>query len=358
MPLIDRYLLRHLPLPFIIGLGVFVCIMLAEVAWKASGVLVGSGVSFAAVLRYFAYCIPRLAVWSTPVGMLVAVTMAMTSLARAGEVTAMRAGGASLPRIQAPWIAAAALLSGLAVWMNQSVVPTSTKRAYELFQQLTYTAPVAKEAWNELFRGPGGYLFYVRRMNPASGSLEGITIWRRNPRGQVMRLIVAKRATVMGKQWVLEDGYIRDFSPNGTPIGGPRRFRRHPMDMWPALHQYYSQQRTPYEMSITELGALARMLEATGKDAHRLLVHLHFKYSIPCATFVFVLIAGPLAHRYASLGPWAGLLLAIAIVFIYNGIRSWALALGLAGSLHPAIAGWLPNAIMAAGGIALLIAER
>ena len=278
MRLLDSYLLRQLPLPFIVGLGTFVCIMLAEVAWRASGVLFGPGISGITVIKFLLYSTPRLIVWSTPVGMVVAVSMAMVSLERAGEITAMRVGGASLLRIQLPWILVSVVLAGAAVWMNQAVVPYTTRRAYQLFQQLTYQAPVAREAWNELFRSPTGELFFVRRMNAASGTLEGITIWRRDRNGVVRRIVVAKRARVVGRQWVLEEGYVREFDAVGAPLGGPKRFDKLPIDMWAAIHHYYSERRTPYEMSISELGELARVLQAGGRDPHKLLVHLHFKY--------------------------------------------------------------------------------
>jgi lipopolysaccharide export system permease protein len=358
MRLLDRYLLRQLPLPFFVGLGCFVCIMLAEVAWRISGALIGSGISAATLAQFFFYSAPRAAVWSAPVGLLVAVSMAMTSLERRGEVTAMRAAGASLCRIELPWLIVGALVAALAVWANQTVVPKTTERSYQLFTQMTFQVPVVKEAWHQLFRSPNGDLFYVRRMNATQGKLEGITIWQRGQNGFVRRLIVAKSARVVDKQWVLEDGYVRDFDELCRPKGLPRVFTRLPISMWAAIQEYYADKRTPYEMSITELGQLARALEAGGKDARQLLVHLHFKYSIPCAAAVFVLVAAPLAHRYARLGTFAGLVLAIVILFLYNGVRSWTLALGLAGSLAPWVAGWLPNLLFGAIGAVLFLRQE
>ena len=358
MKIADRYLLRQLPWPFFVGLAVFVAIMLAEVAWRISGAIVGTKVSGAMLAEFFLYSAPRAAVWSTPVGLLVAVSMAMTALERHGEITALRVGGWSMPRIFAPWLAAAAVISALAVWANQAIVPRTTARAYEIFRQITLQAPVVKEAWDELFRDPAGNIYFVHHMRPQENILEGITIWRTDRSGRVRRLIVARSASVVGKQWVLHNGYWRDFDAAGRPAGEPVRFENLKVELWAAIHQYYADRRTPYEMSITELSGLAHALEAGGRDAHQLLVHLHFKYSIPAAGFVFVLIAAPLAHRYARLGPFAGLVLAIAILFLYNGLRSWALALGLAGAIPPAVAGWSADVVFGLAGVALLVYYR
>ena len=73
---------------------------------------------------------------------------------------------------------------------------------------------------------------------------------------------------------------------------------------------------------------------------------------------VFVLIAAPLAFRYAQHGTYAGVVLAIVIVFLYNGVRSWTLAFGLAGTLPPVVAGWTPDILFAIVGLVLLARER
>lgn len=358
MLLLDRYLLRQLLLPFFVGLVTFMAIMLAEVAWRMSGLLVGPQVSAAMLGKYFLLSAPRVAVWSAPVGVLVAVSMAMTSLQRHGEVTAIRSAGASLARIQAPWFLAAAAISAVAVWMNQAIVPNTTARAEEVFQQMTYQVPVVRQAWDELFRSPDGRLFYVHKLDAENNVLEGVSIWSFDERGRLQSITVARRAVAEGRRWTLIDGYTRTFDERGEPAGRPQPFDRKPVELWEAIHQYYAEKRTPYEMSITELRDLARVLEAGGRDAHQLRVHLHFKYSIPCAALVFALLAGPLAHRYARLGPFAGLVLAIVVLFLYNGVRSWTLALGLAGSIPPAVAGWLPNVLFGAAGLWLVATQE
>jgi lipopolysaccharide export system permease protein len=284
--------------------------------------------------------------------------MAMTSLERHGEVTAIRGGGASLARVETPWFLAAALVSAVAVWMNEAIVPKTTARAEAIFQQMTYQAPVVKQAWDELFRSPDGRLFYVHRLDAERNVLEGVSIWTFDEGGRLKTLTVARRAAVEGRRWTLIDGYTRRFDERGEPAGPPQPFARQPVELWAAIHQYYAEKRTPYELSITELRDLTRVLEASGRDAHQLRVHLHFKYSIPCAALVFALLAGPLAHRYARLGTFAGLVLAIVILFLYNGVRSWTLALGLAGSIPPAVAGWLPNALFGAVGIWLVATQE
>lgn len=358
MRLVDRYLARQLVLPFTVGLVTFVAIMLAEVAWRISGLILGAGVSAGMLARFFLLSAPRAAVWSAPVGALVGVSMAMTSLERHGEITAMRGAGASLPRLQAPWIVIAGLVTAAALVMTEWVVPASTTAAQDVFSRITYQAPIAHQAYDQHFRSPDGRLFYVRELDTGSDSLKGVTIWRPGPDGHIQSITVARQAKVEGRKWILLDGYTRRFDDQGQPVGGPERFTQRPVELWAAIHEYYADKRTPYEMSITELRDLAQVLAAGGKDVHQLRVHLEFKYSIPCAALVLALVAAPLAHRYARYGSFAGLLIAIVVLFLYNGVRSWTLALGLAGTLTPIVAGWLPNALFGALGVVLMARQR
>ncbi len=358
MRIADRYALRHLILPSLIGLAVFACIMLAEVAWRISGMMAGSHVTMGTLAMYFLLNVPRVVVWSIPVALLLGVSMAMTGMERHGEITAMRCGGVGLARIQTPWIVLGAAAAGLAIWMTQYVVPDTTERADQLFEQMTFQAPVAKLAYDQLFRSPDGRLFYVKKMDAEKNVLEDVAIWHTDRQGRVRQIDLARQARVEGRQWVLLKGYSRLFAADGRPLGVPTEFTRRPVVLWAAIQQYYSDKRTPYEMSITEIQDLTRVLEAGGKDAHQLMVHLHFKYSIPCAAFIFVLLAAPLAHKYARMGSFAGIVLAIVILFLYNGVRSWTLALGLAGSMPPVVAGWLPNVIFGAVGVWLVSVQK
>jgi lipopolysaccharide export LptBFGC system permease protein LptF len=182
-------------------------------------------------------------------------------------------------------------------------------------------------------------------------------VWTLGPEGALREIESARRAVLKDRVWSLEDGATAYLDAHGA-LARVERYTRKPILLSRALQNYYAEKRTPLEMSANELVALARTLEETGQSSQRLRVHLAFKYSIPAACLVLALIAAPLADRFAHLGSFAGLVVAIGLVFLYNGVRSWGLALGLAGVLPPAVAGWAQNVIFGGLGLALLIRHR
>ncbi len=356
---LDCYIVRQLVLPFIIGVLIFVMILLGDEARKLGAVIMGARTSPALIMMYLLYRAPQALVWSLPVGTLVGVALTMTSLSRAQESVAMRAGGVAFPRICLAFIILGTGASGLAFILNEWLVPRSSNASQRVFEAITNSQPIVRQEYNQYFRDEAGRIFYVQHMNADTNQLTKIEIWQNDDQGRLVSITIAQRATIQGPIWTLEEGTTIYLDEHGEPkLGEQEWFDRRPIKLRQALQQYYADRRRPSQMTADELAKLAATLAQTGQPIHHLRVHWHFKYAIPMACLVFALIAAPLADRYAYLGSFAGLTVAIILVFLYNGVRSWGLALGLAGSVPPGLAAWAQNVIFGAIGLYLLITRR
>jgi len=358
MRLLDRYLLRQLTLPFAIGVLLFVLILLGEVAYHIGPTIAGGRVPASLIMKYLLLRAPRAVVWSLPFGALLGVSMTVTGLAHHGEMTAMRAGGSAFVRICAVLVLAGALGSAAGIALNELVVPGAMQAAQRTFAQMMQSQPVLSEAHEQFFRDEQGRFFYVRDMLPAENLLRQVMIWRRDDAGNIREITAATEAQLQGEVWTLRDGATVTLDEQGLQEGELERFTAKRVRLGQALQDYYADRRSPAELTAQELQELVLVRERTGGEAHQLEVYLHFKYSIPLACLIFALIAAPLAHRYARLGTYVGVVIAILVVFLYNGVRSWTLAFGLAGSIPPMIAGWTPDVLFGLIGIILLVRER
>jgi lipopolysaccharide export system permease protein len=357
MRLLDRYLLRRMLSPFLLGVLIFLVVLLGDEARKLGAAVTGLRVSLPLILTYLWYAAPGALVWSLPVGTLLGVSMTATLTARGGETIAMRVGGASFRRVCASYVAVGLAMSVLAFVINEGVVPASSQRETQAFEEMTQTQAVVHEAYNQYFRDDQGRIFYIGHMDATNNLLEQVTVWKLDAQGRLRSIDTARRAELRGRQWSLEQGAQTTLDAAGAP-GPAQLFEEKPIVLAQALQNYYADKRTPLEMSAGELVALATTLEATGQDSHALRVHLAFKYSIPLACLVLALMAAPLGDGFANLGSFAGLVVAIGLVFLYNGVRSWGLALGLAGVIPPVLAGWMQNLIFGAVGLVLLLRHR
>ncbi len=358
MRLVDRYLLRHLIVPFLIGVFLFVLILLGEVAYNIGPTIAAGRVPASLIIEYLLLRGPRAVVWSLPFGALLGVAMTVTTLAYRGEMTAMRAGGLSFSRICVMLVIVGVLASAGGIALNELVVPSAMQAAERTFAEIMQMQPVVNEAHNQFFRDEQGRFFYVRHMMPAENLLEEVMIWQRDRAGNVREITAARRAQLQGKVWTLRDGATVVLDEHGRQERKPERFAAKRVQLTRALQDYYAERRSPAELAAHELQELIMVREHTGGDTRRLQVYLHFKYSIPLACLVFTLIAAPLAHRYARLGTYVGVVIAILVVFLYNGVRSWTLAFGLAGTLPPTVAGWTPDVLFGVLGVILFARER
>lgn len=358
MRIIDRYLLSRVTLPFIVGLMLFVLILLAEVAYNISSTIVGGRVAPELIIRYLLLRAPRAIVWSLPFGTLLGVAMSMTTLAHYGEITAIRAGGISFRRICGALVLTGALAAAGGLGLNHYVVPDTMRAAQETLAEMMMTQAVVREAHNQFFRDEQGRFFYVRDMLPAENLLRQVTIWTRDDQGHIREITVAESADLQGTVWTLRNGASVRLDERGSPESDVERFATREVHLTRALQYYYAERRSAAEMAPYELQELIEVRRATGGDTQQLEVYLHFKYSIPIACLVFAIIAAPLGHRYARHGTYVGVVVALVVVFLYNGVRSWTLAFGLAGALDPVVAGWAPDAIFGVLGAILLVRER
>ena len=354
---LDRYLFKLLLLPFLLGIFLFLAVLLGEEARKLGAALTGSRVPLGLIVSYLLYAAPNALVWSFPVGILLGVCVAATHGARTGETTAMRVGGISFLRICVGYLVAGLLASALAFTCSELIVPRTSRVQHDIFAQMTQTQPVVREAYDQFFRDDQGRIFHVDHMDADNNQLEGLQVWTQTPTGGVAEIDAARRATVRDRVWTLESGSTTYLDEHGAPTR-TERWEQKPVTLTRALQNFYANQREPLEMTSGELVDLATTLEQTGQDSRRLRVHLAFKYSLPLACLVLAMIAAPLADRFAPLGSFGGLVVAICLLFLYNGVRSWGLALGLAGVLPPWLGGWVQNLVFGGVGLALLWRRR
>ncbi len=126
---IDKYIFRELLTPFFYSLLVLTMIFLVNFIIRAMDRILGKGLSFFVILEYIALNLAWILALAIPLSVLVAVLLAYGRLATDHEVTAMRSGGISMPRIMAPALAFALIVGSFTFYFNTSILPDVNHRA-------------------------------------------------------------------------------------------------------------------------------------------------------------------------------------------------------------------------------------
>ncbi len=361
MKIVDRYLLRELAFPFIITVAGFMVIVQLNLILQLSGLLIDKGVSLGVLARLLFYRLPDLLVFSLPVATLFAIFLALGRLGHDRELVALQAGGFSLKRLIVPLLIAGLLVSGLTLLLEDSLAPWGTHQYWNLMRRLYLQRSVLLIQDNTFFKGPEQRFFYVRHYDAQRKLLEGVLIYDLSGTLAAPELgraypqvISAKEASWNGQIWLLRQGTIYAFDAAGKLVFHDS-FQSMKINVGNDLRGLFLEQRTPQEMSLSELSARIAALRRNSLAAQSLVVTYQSKLAIPLAAFVFALFGAPLSLLFGPRGRALGIVLSFLLVNLYAGLLVWVELLGKRQVLPPALAPWLPNLVFTLVGLYLFM---
>lgn len=353
MALMDRYIARELVKPFLMGSGGFTVIMLANTLYIYADLIVNSGISVGDVGLLLLYNLPALLVVTFPVAFLFATLLTIGRFSRDTELTALRSVGVSFKRILMPILASSLAVGVMAFALNDNVVPWSNRQTVDFVRQLVLHQgmPVIKE--NIFFKGTGeDRYFYVRQVDRRTNEMFDVFIFDKREGAQ--QVLIASRARWIGDAWELENGVRSSYDKWGSIVEEePFKALSVKVTLNPEAF-FASGERSPQEKSSAELKEEIAVLQEGGTDTKFMEVDYHMKFTLPYSTFFVTLLAAPLGVRFSRMGGMIGIVLSIALVFVYYIVMSVARSLGNNGVLDPLNAAWLPNYAFGAVGLWLL----
>jgi len=127
IPVLDRYLIRELILPFLFGVGAFASIGLSVgTLFELVRQVAESGLSIAIALRVFLLRMPEFIVLAFPMSTLLASLMTYSRLSSDSELIAFRSVGISVYRLMIPTLMMSLLVTGMTFAFNESIVPAAS----------------------------------------------------------------------------------------------------------------------------------------------------------------------------------------------------------------------------------------
>lgn len=171
-----RYILKAHLGPFIFSFFTIFFLFLFQFLIKALDQLVGKGLSLWIIFQLIAFNLAWIVTLAAPMAVLVATLMAFGSLSSDNEITIMKAGGLSLPRLMAPVLIAAVILSYLMVRFNNDVLPEANHKARVLLTDISKTKPTFILEAGKFSDDIGGFKILVKRTFENNNNLEDIYI--------------------------------------------------------------------------------------------------------------------------------------------------------------------------------------
>jgi len=344
--ILDRYVFREVAVTWLAVTGVLLAILVSNQLARILGLAASDGLPQKVVMTLIALTSIQNLTVLMPIGMLLAVMMALGRLYHDSEMAAVRACGSGPERLYVPVMLLAVLVAAGLAWLAFDVAPTAYGKALNLKREALREAQFGQLQPGKFRTFAGGAaVFYAERADEA-GVLYNVFIERRE--GDKVEIAVASRAIHRIEDEgrlhvvVLFDGERYDGVP-GEATFRKLRFAEHGIPIRipdPDAGRQRSEARTTAELFAS----------ADPKDESE----LQWRFSLPVMVLLLAFLAVPLSALKPREGRYARIALAILVYFAYANLIATVRIWIEKGQLDPALGLWWVHLLFLAFALILL----
>ena len=290
-----------------------------------------------------------------PLVMIMAAIAFFLAFARSSELVVTRAAGRSaLVALLAP--IAVTFLIGLVTVLALNPIVAATSRAYEaevggIGNTGSLLAVSDSGLWLRQGDADTQTVIHAERANLDGTILADVTLLTFGAEGRPQSRIDGNRATLREGTWVIEGAKFWPLDAR-NPEAAASLHERITLPSSLTADQIRDSFGTPSSIPIWDLPAFIDRLQDAGFSARRHQMHLQAEIALPVFLVAMVLIAAGFTMRHQR-GGRTGIMVLVAVLLSFGlyFIRNFAMILGEAGQIPPALAAWAPP--LAAIGLSL-----
>lgn len=213
MKKLDRLILKSFLGPLLLTFTLSVFVLLMQFVWKYIDDLVGKGLDFSVIAELLLYASATFVPMALPIAVLFASIMTMGNFGEKYELVAMKAGGVSLVRIMMPLTIVAVLLTGMAFYFANNVMPAAMFKYRTTLYDITQKKPAVNIRPSQYYSEIEGYVIRANDKDDDDRTLRDIIIYDHSKGMDQTNIIVADRGVMQSTPdskyliFTLYDGY-------------------------------------------------------------------------------------------------------------------------------------------------------
>jgi len=221
LKILDKYLLKTFLFTFTTVFVILFFIFILQTVWLFISELAGKDLDLILVVKFLLFSMPRIIPLVLPLSVLLASIMTFGNLAENYEFAAMKSSGISLQRAMRVLIIFIFVLSIVAFWFANNVIPYAEYKFVNFRKNIAQAKPAMAIAEGQ-FNDVGTYNIKVNKKSGENGNhLTGVTIHEKsNSMGENKTVIKSKTGELISNEkssilkLVLNDGYYyQDVTP-------------------------------------------------------------------------------------------------------------------------------------------------
>ena len=344
---LDWYIFKSFILTFFIALILIIGIVIIfDISEKIDDFVKNEAPLRAIIVDYYLNFIPYFINMFSPLFVFITVVFYTSRQAANSEIIAILSSGVSYKRMLMPYMAAAAIITGLSLMLNLYVIPKSNATRLE-FEQTYVKKRSAAKTRNIHYQIAPGEFVYVESFSQWNKTAYKFTLENIEDNRLVSKLSAESAqwdSTMDG--WRLRRYVLRDYADGleDRVQCGER------LDTVIALKlsDFYFNEKTVQTLSIKNLNALIETQKMRG-DSNVMYAEIekNNRYALPFSAFILTIMGVALSSRKKRGGIGWNLGLGIGLAFTYILFMRFSQMFVYAGTMSATIALWLPNVIFA-----------
>ncbi len=372
IPIIDRWLLGQLFPPLIFAISAFTVVSLSVgVMIDLIRKIVEYGLPFQLALQIMFLKLPSFLVLSFPMSVLLSTLLAYSKLSSNSEILALRSLGIKTSRMIIPALVLSIFMTGLTFYFNNSLVPLSNKYSEILLRDGLGKSVSMEKGTDIFFKGYGSFTNPETNESTKRNTFRNKIFFAREVENNVMKNVTVLDFSKIGykqiltadegifnsekSEWIFSNGRMitLDKGGNTTSIGFEKYF--YPLGDGPLKVSKIPGDAN--EMTLSQAFEARKIFIEIGdvKEARKMSVRIHEKFTLPCACLVFGLIGSSLGSKpNLRSSKSQGFGLSVILILFYYVLSFVFSSLGVKGAFSPFLSAWLPVFISLSVGLFLL----
>lgn len=191
---LDLYILKKFLLIFAGAFFVVLFVFLMQFTWKFVDTIVGKGLTFDVLAKFYWYTAITLVRDSLPLSVLLASLITFGNLGESFELLAIKAAGIPLIRVMRPLAIFALLMSGASFYFQNVASPNAQMEMKTMLFSMRQQSPAVEIPEGVFYNGVPNINIYVQRKNIATGMLYQTIIYKTDQGFDRAQIVLADSA--------------------------------------------------------------------------------------------------------------------------------------------------------------------
>ncbi|MEQ1869923.1 MAG: LptF/LptG family permease, partial [Vicinamibacterales bacterium] len=358
MRILDRYLVREIAMPLLLGLTVLTFILELPPILQQGEEFIARGVEWSIVARALITLLPQALCLTIPMAVLLGILVGLGRVSADREFVAMQACGISLMRLARPVLFVSALGTAATAYETIVALPDANQTYREIVFVLLAQRVESTVKPRVFFQDFPNKVLYVREVPPEGGWKDVFLADTSNPNETTVYF--AKEGRIrLDREKRRVQLELTDATANTTHADKPDAYEENAFQrLYLTLDPDTVFRRPPSRGAREMTGAELRSEIATAAERHDPAYEARFmlqqKLSLPLACPILALIGLALGASNRKDGKLASFAVGMGVIFTYYVLLWGARAAAMGGRFSPELAPWTPNLVLGAAGVFLL----